>query len=369
MRSTDHETPDGGRRTLILSASMGAGHDTVAAELARRAAARGGRAEVVDVLRLLPYGLGTGLRRGYQASVRHLPWVYAGIYGAFLREGRGPRPSGVPLARLAGDRLTDLVDRLRPDVVVSVFHLAAQLTGHLRARGALRVPSAVFLLDFAVHRQWLHPGNDRYLCLTDTAAAGVRRALDASVVTTGPVVAPAFRRPAPGAARWRERFAARAPGRPPVLLSAGAWGAAARPAATARLLAGAGWLPVVLCGRNERLYARMSREPAALALGWVDDMPGLLAAGHALVDNAAGQTAVQALAAGLPVVAHRPLPGHGAEGVHRMADLGLCALAPDGPALLRALDGLGEDTPERAARVARGHALFRGDTLEALREL
>ncbi|MEU7048283.1 MGDG synthase family glycosyltransferase, partial [Streptomyces eurythermus] len=162
---------------------MGAGHDTVAAELARRAEARGERAEVVDVLRLLPYGLGTGLRRGYQASVRHLPWVYAGIYGAFLREGRVPRPGGVPLARLAGDRLTDLVDRLRPDVVVSVFHLAAQLTGHLRARGVLRVPSAVFLLDFAVHRQWLHPGNDRYLCLTDTAAAQVRRALDAPVVT------------------------------------------------------------------------------------------------------------------------------------------------------------------------------------------
>ncbi|MGW1597954.1 MGDG synthase family glycosyltransferase [Streptomyces sp. NPDC002343] len=348
---------------------MGAGHDTVAAELARRAEARGERAEVVDVLRLLPYGLGTGLRRGYQASVRHLPWVYAGIYGAFLREGRGPRPGGVPLARLAGDRLTDLVDRLRADVVVSVFHLAAQLTGHLRARGALRVPSAVFLLDFAVHRQWLHPGNDRYLCLTDTAAARVRRALAASVVTTGPVVAPAFRAPAPGAARWRRRFAERAPGRVPVLLSAGAWGAASRPAATARLLAAAGWLPVVLCGRNERLYARMSREPAALALGWVDDMPGLLAAGHALVDNAAGQTAVQALAAGLPVVAHRPLPGHGADGVRRMADLGLCVLAPDGPALLKALAGLREGTSERAARVARGRALFRGDALDHLTDL
>ncbi|MEU3522491.1 galactosyldiacylglycerol synthase [Streptomyces sp. NPDC038707] len=348
---------------------MGAGHDTVAAELARRAAARGGRAQVVDVLRLLPYGLGTGLRRGYQASVRHLPWLYAGVYGAFLREGRGPRPSGVPLARLAGERLTDLVDRSRPDVVVSVFHLAAQLTGHLRDRGALRVPSAVFLLDFAVHRQWLHPGNDRYLCLTDTAAARVRRTLDTPVVTTGPVVAPVFRAPAPGADRWRERFAARAPGRPPVLLSAGAWGAASRPEATARLLAGAGWLPVVLCGRNERLYARMSREPAALALGWVDDMPGLLAAGHALVDNAAGQTAVQALAAGLPVVAHRPLPGHGADGVRRMADLGLCVLAPDGTALLTALDALREGTRERAAQVARGQALFRGDALESLTDL
>ncbi|MEV6940280.1 galactosyldiacylglycerol synthase [Streptomyces sp. NPDC051132] len=345
---------------------MGAGHDAVAAELARRAVARGHEAEVADVLRLLPYGLGTGLRRGYQASVRHLPWLYAGVYGAFLREGRGPRPSGVPLARLAGARLTELVDRLDADVVVSVFHLAAQLTGDLRAHGGLRVPSAVFLLDFAVHRQWLHPGNDRYLCLTEPAARRVRAALAVPAVTTGPVVPPAFRGPAPTAARWRERFAARAPGRPAVLLSAGAWGAAARPAATARLLAAAGWLPVVLCGRNERLRARVSREPAALALGWVDDMPGLLAAAYALVDNAAGQTAVQALAAGLPVIGHRPLPGHGADGVRRMAGLGLSALAPDGPALLAALDALAAGGRERAARVARGHALFRADPMDHL---
>ncbi|MGW7793814.1 MGDG synthase family glycosyltransferase, partial [Streptomyces tricolor] len=213
MPTTDHHAPGGRRRTLIVSASMGAGHDTGAAVLARRGAARGHEVHVVDVLRLLPYGLGPGLRRGYQASVRHLPWVYAGVYGAFLRGGPGRRPSGVPLARLAGDRLTELVDRLRVDVVVPVFHLAAQLTGHLRERGGLRVPSVVFLLDFAVHRQWLHPGNDRYLCLTDAAAEEVRRFLAVPVVTTGPVVAPAFRGPVPGAARWGARCAGRARGR------------------------------------------------------------------------------------------------------------------------------------------------------------
>ncbi|OLZ74486.1 galactosyldiacylglycerol synthase [Streptomyces sp. IMTB 2501] len=360
MPSPPPSPPGGRRRPLILSASMGAGHDTVAAELARRAAAYGHEPQVADVLQLLPYGLGGGLRRSYQASVRHFPWVYAGVYGAFLRGGRGLRPSGVPLARLAGDRLTDLVERLDADVVVSVFHLAAQLTGHLRARGRLRVPSAVFLVDFAVHRQWLHPGNDRYLCLTDGAAAEVRAALGTPVVTTGPAVAPGFRGPAPGAARWRERFAGQAPGRPPVVLSAGAWGAASRPDATARLLTGAGYLPVVLCGRNPRLRERVARVPGALALDWVEDMPGLLSAAYALVDNAAGQTAVQALAVGLPVIGYRPLPGHGMDGVRRMAGLGVSELAPDAPGLLTALGRLTEDGPER---VARGRALFRDDPM------
>ncbi|MGW2485973.1 MGDG synthase family glycosyltransferase [Streptomyces sp. NPDC001606] len=345
---------------------MGAGHDTVAAELARRATAYGHEAFVVDVLRLLPYGLGTALRRGYQASVRHAPWAYAGVYQAFLRDGGpSPRPGGVPLARLAGARLTELVDRRGVDVVVPVFHLAAQLTGHLRARGGLRVPSAVFLLDFAVHRQWLHPGNDRYLCLTDMAAARVRRSLGTPAVTTGPVVAPGFLAPAPGAARWRERFARRAPGRPPVLLSAGAWGAASRPAATARLLAGAGYLPVVLCGRNERLLARLRRVPGLLALGWVDDMPGLLAASAALLDNAAGQTAVQALATGLPVIAYRPLPGHGLEGVRQMSALGLCRFAPDARTLLDTLPAL--TAPPR--HPVAPPALFRSDPMATVAAL
>ncbi|MEU3536960.1 galactosyldiacylglycerol synthase, partial [Streptomyces murinus] len=149
---------------------MGAGHDTVAAELARRAGGYGHEPYVVDVLTLLPRGLGAGLRGWYQAVVRHAPWVYAGVYDAFLRGGPGgTRPSGVPLARLAGERLLTLVDRVDADVVVSVFHLAAQLTGHLRARGRLRVtvcqtacqnpgsPNRVRKLEIPAQGLWLIP--------------------------------------------------------------------------------------------------------------------------------------------------------------------------------------------------------------------
>lgn len=360
----------GSRRILIVSASMGSGHDTVAGELARRARDHGHEARTVDVLGLLPHGFGIGLRRGYGASVRRFPWAYALVYRALLRRGPGRRPSGVPLARLAGDRLTDLVDRTRTDVVVPVFHLAAQLTGDLRSRGLLGVPSVVLLVDFAVHRQWLHPGNDRYLCLTDESAGVVRQEIATAAEATGPVVAPEFFAPAPTAAAWwTRRFEHLAPGRPPVLLSAGAWGAASRLPTTVRLLASHGFLPVALCGRNERLRRGLRGIPGTVALGWVDDMPGLMHAADALVDNAAGQTAVQALAVGLPVVGYRPLPGHGAEGVRRMAALGISDLAADAPGLLGALGRLTAAGPDRSRRVARGRALFRADALTRLVEL
>jgi len=357
------------RRILIVSASMGAGHDTVATELARRARECGHEAHIVDVLGLLPHGMGAGLRRTYRSTVRHVPWAYGILYDTFLRRGTGRRPSGVPLARLAGDRLTELADRTRADVVVAVFHLAAQLTGHLRSREQLRVPSAVFLIDFAVHRQWLHPGNDRYLCLTDEAACQVRQDIAVPAESTGPVVAPEFFTATPAAALWSQCLTRRASGRSPVVLSAGAWGAASRLPATAGLLVAHGFLPVVLCGRNERLRSTLSEVPGVHALGWVADMPGLMHAARALVDNAAGQTAVQALAAGLPVVGYRPLPGHGADGVRRMAALGLSDVAADEAGLIVSLGRLTAAGPDRERRIAQGRALFRRDVLTRVVEL
>jgi UDP-N-acetylglucosamine:LPS N-acetylglucosamine transferase len=351
------------RRFLVLSATMGSGHDAVAVALGARLTAAGHQVSRADVLDLLPAGLGRVICSFYHATNRHLPALYAGIYQVFFRDGAEPRPAGTPLAALAADGLLALTARCRPDVVVSVFHLAAQVAGRLRVRGALEVPSAVVVTDFAVHRQWLHPGSDLHLCLAAPIAGQVARSAGRPAVACGPLVDERFTMSPPPrhVARWRERLASG--DRPVILLSTGAWGAATRVGQTVRLLAGAGYQPVVLCGQNERLRHDRSACPrAAAVLGWVDDMPGLLAAADVLIDNAAGQTALQGLAAGLPVVGYRPIPGHGAEGVKRMADLGLTDYARGPGALLRSLAALSVPGPYRRQRIAAGRALFDAGT-------
>ena len=180
-------------------------------------------------------------------------------------------------------------------------------------------------------------------------------------VACGPLVADRFTRPSPARTTlWRRRL--NTGGRPTVLLSTGAWGAATRIGRAARLLDNADYLPVVLCGRDERLRREQSAFPVATVLGWVDDMPGLMGAADVLVDNAAGQTALQALAAGLPVVGYQPIPGHGAEGVRRMADLGLSSYARGPGQLLGSLGALCTPGPHRGRRIAAGRALFAADT-------
>lgn len=349
-----------GRRFLVLSASMGSGHDAVASVLDDQLTARGHRVSHADVLSLLPAGLGSALRSFYRGTITHLPALYAGIYEVFFRDGTIPRPGSTPLAALAADALLTLTARSRPHAIVSVFHLGAQIAGRLRARGVLRAPSAVVVTDFAIHRQWLHPGNDLHLCLTSQIADQITRSAGRPAVASGPLVPERFTRPPSPArvARWRRRTGAE--GRPSVLLSTGAWGAATHVGPTVRLLDEAGYRPVVLCGEDERRRRELGAFPGASILGWVDDMPGLMGAADVLIDNAAGQTALQALAAGLPVVGYQPIPGHGAEGVRRMAGLGLSDYARGPGQLLGSLRALCPPGPDRDRRIAVGRALFAG---------
>ncbi len=350
-------------RFLILSARMGAGHDAVAAELTRRLVSRGQHVDRMDVLELLPGGTGQTLVRSYHATLRRFPWAYQALYPVFFGTGRVPRPGSAPLASLASREFRTAVALRRPDAVVSTFHLAAQLTGRLRAKGVLNVPSSVVVTDFAVHRQWLHAGNDLYVCVTPSGAERAAAVTGRAARVAGPVVPPDFGAAhASDVARWAARFAAQAPGRPTVVVSAGAWGVGSRFEATGRLLARAGYLPVLLCGRNEELLRRASALPGILACGWLEDLPALMEAAGALVDNAAGQTAVQALAAGLPVVGYRPIPGHGAEGVREMAAAGFSSYAHGDRGLLAALKALVGTGPARERALAAGRSAFRADS-------
>ena len=64
------------RSILIVSASMGAGHDGAAKELRRRLEASGHRVEVVDFLDAVAFHIGPVLRWFYQVQLRMAPWSY-----------------------------------------------------------------------------------------------------------------------------------------------------------------------------------------------------------------------------------------------------------------------------------------------------
>ena len=345
-------------RVLILSSSMGAGHDGSARELIRRLEVAGHEARMHDYLDALPLRIGWMIRRNYQLQLRYAPWSYENSYH-FM-----PRIYGLLVflnSVLARRRLERWMAEFPPDVVVSNNPLATLAIGRLREKGKLSTPTVTYITDFGVHPLWIHPGIDLHLAVHPDAADDARRRSGGGRANApGPLISPAF------FDRSIDRDAERAqlglsPSDRAVLVVAGSWGVG-EVEQTARELRDSGhFVPVTVCGRDERLRRDLESRNLGIVIGWTDRMPALMTACDALVENAGGLTSMEALAAGLPVVTYNPIPGHGRDNAAAMARAGVTRWPSSAAQLLDVLTALTAEGPERQSVVAAGASVFAGD--------
>lgn len=318
-------------RVVIISGSVGAGHDGTANELERRLRGRGCAVTRLDMLQLLGTGFGRLVRACYAAELAHAPRTWEWVLAALRRYPWLAALLNTLVYRLAAAR-TRAALTPSPDLVVSVYPGAAPLLGRLRTSGELAAPVVTFLTDMSVHPLWISPGVDLYLALHEVAAAQARAAGAGSVRVAGAAVAPRFhsRRVAGERAVIRARYGI--PGdRPAALISAGSWGTGDILATAADVARTGLATPVVLCGTNDRLRTALRFRGLGVALGWVDDLAPLMRSCDVVIHNAGGLTSLEALACGVPVLSYRCLPGHGRANAGALAQAGLAAWPADPP--------------------------------------
>lgn len=351
---------------------MGAGHDGAAQELRRRLEARGHDVRVVDYLRMIPFRLGGFVRWTYLFQLRRLPWTYDLTYQAFNR-GLGGVLWG-PVVRVVSvatrRALRRELERARPDAVVSTYPLASLVLGRMRKKRWLQVPVATYLCDFAVHPLWVHPGIDLNLAVSQVSADTAARRGGRANVASGPLVGDHFRSRAPDREEMRRRIGLESHERA-VLVVAGSWGVGDVPS-TVEAIARCGeqYHPITVCGSDDKLKASLlERGLGGTVLGWTDEMPFLMAASDALVENAGGLSAMEAFAAGLPVISFHPIAGHGKDNAKYMAGSGVSRYAHDERELAEALHAATEPGPERDAMITAGRELFAGDPADDVVEM
>ena len=325
------------RRVLIVSASMGAGHDGAARELARRLEARGHTTKIVDFLDMPPLGIGSFVKWSYQLQLRLAPWSYEFLYRLwyvvpFLW---GPLVAfDTWVTRRAFQRA---VAELDPDVVVTTYSLSALVLGRMRKKGWLRVPAATYLTDFAAHPLWVHPSIDLHIAVSPIAAETAAQRTGTPARAPGPLVNERFRTERPDR-RIARRALGLADDERAVLVVAGSWGVGEVVSTVERISANGRYHPITVCGRDEELKARLEERGLGTVIGWTSEMPSLMAAADVLVENAGGLTCMEAFAAGLPVVTFQPIPGHGKDNAETMARAGVNRYAEDTDALYAAID-------------------------------
>ena len=339
-------------RAVIVSASVGAGHDAVAEQLAARLEEAGVAVDRHDFLDLMPGSTGRVFVGSYHGMISRAPWTWKLLYGGL----DNPRMAGLQASlftALAGRSIRRAVQGDTTRMVIATYPLASQVLGRLRRRGKVTTPVHTYLTDFSVHQLWAAPGVDAHLALHQIAAVQARAVGCADVSVVAPLVDRRFTPATPDS-----RFAARARWGLPqdarlALLVGGSWGAGELERTVADVeAADPGITCVVVCGRNEALRERLLAAGVKHAHGWVDDMPSLMHAADVLVQNAGGMTVQEAVASALPVVTYRSIPGHGLTNAAALDEAGIARWARHSGELAAALAGALSDrvTPISAAR-------------------
>lgn len=356
--------PSGHTKILVISASMGAGHDGAARGLAVQLRSGGHEADVLDFLDSGPLRIGSALRGGYEFELKHVPAAYDATYRLWYRVPWLCPVVAWLVTALTRRRVMRWIRQSGAQVVVSTYPLATLCLGRLRDTGRLKLPAVNFITDFGVHPLWVHRGIDLNLAVHDAPAQMASARTGRPSFACGPVVSPSFEPAAlPDRAAARQRLGLR-PDQHAVLVVAGSWGVGDVASTWNAITAAGGFTPVVVCGRDTRLLDQVTRLAASyngdsVVIGWTDEMPALMAACDVLVENAGGLTSLEAMRAGLPVVSFEPIAGHGKENTVRMAQAGVSMFAPDPAGLAYVLSELATPGPVRDSQVSRAQAMFR----------
>ena len=356
-------------RVLILSASVGEGHDRPAQTLAAQLRDENGDGVEIVIEDCLA-AMGRSVRAVSEDAARlvfyRFEWVWDVGFWVFAINPLTRELSQRLMTRAGRRGLLELIDRVAPDVIVSVYPNVTEVLGRLKRTGRIDVPVVAAITDLAAMHYWASRGVDVHLVTHPESVAEVRSIVGQSAVVecVHGFTLPQFRdQRAQDDARWRLELPLK--GRI-VLVSGGGWGVGDVKGAVEQALTLADVSQVVcLCGRNETLRATLVHEFAderrVRIEGFTEQMPEWLAAADALVHSTGGLTVLEALMRGCPAISYGWGRGHVRVNNRAFVEHGLADVVADRSALPAALErafergrtslGVFDDLPSAASFV------------------
>ena len=330
-------------RVLILSAGIGEGHNLPARMIEAGLLELDPQCEVLIVDSLAEMGRAAALLIDDSSELMfdRFNWLFDGVY--FLVARFDPtRKFGQWLAERVGRKgLIRLIAEQQPDVIVCTHPAATDLLGRLRQRGELGTPVASAITDLAGLRYWAHPGADLHLITEEESRAEVEQIAPGSrIVCVRGMTSPQFEQPL-SQADARAALEMPADG-PLIVVSGGGWAVGdLGGAGEVALAASPEGRVVILCGRSEEVYSRLTEAfalaPRAKVVGFTERMPELLAAADVLVHSTAGLTAFEARVRGCQLISYGWGVAHIRLNNEAYEQFALAEVAPDRSSLADAL--------------------------------
>jgi len=354
-------------RVLLLSASAGAGHIRAAQALERAFAEIGEQSgasrevQHLDVLNYTNKVFRNLYSKAYIDLVNKMPEVPGWFYDKLDKPWKNERRR-LALDTLNTRPLVKLLRQYQPDLIVCTHFLPAEIVSWLRAKERLTSRQVIVVTDFDVHAMWLVHHYEHYFVAIDEARVYLEAlGIPAEKITvSGIPIDPVF-----ALTKDKQEMRAKhglASDRTTILLSAGGFGVGSVDALIASLMHLQHSAQVVaICGRNEELKERLTREASQLKpdanvlvkpFGYTKEMDELMTASDIVLGKPGGLTTCEALAKGLAFVIVNPIPGQEERNSDHLLEAGVGIRSNNLPTLAYKLDRLLAD-PDRFATMQR----------------
>jgi len=318
-------------RILILTASMGEGHNTAARNIQHALQAVAGSA--VEVLVVDPYTrtnpvVNRCIQRGYAAAINNYPRLWKMVF-AMLSQPKVIEGMAPLLLQLT-NAVHSLVREFQPDLIASTYPVFGYIMQRIRrADPAVDMPFYMVITDSTMINQTWY----RYPCdgaiVADEPTAEVLRGdgvAEEKIYILGFPVGLQFDEfipaPPPQDGSWRLLFF---PGGP-----------LHRAFETLHHLSTVEKASVtVITGRRQDAHAALLRAglpKRGHLIGWTDKMPDLMGSHHIFIGKAGGATVQEAIAAQIPFVVNHIVPGQEEGNIALIQQMAIGALAANSPA-------------------------------------
>ncbi len=348
------------KRVLILSASAGAGHVRAAEAIEKALSTHQG----IDVRHedALHY-TNAAFRRGYSSAyinmVNRAPQVLGLLYDWADKPWKDERQ------RLAFDRLNTLplvamLNRHKPDLVISTHFLPAEIMSWLICRKRVETKNAIVVTDFDVHSMWLCHHYYRYFVALDETWVHMTQLgfSPERVVVSGIPVDPVFEINK-DKIEMRKKYGLD-PGLPTIYMSLGGFGVGP----TEEIVSSLSQIQhdaqvLAMCGKNEDLVGRLNQMNLTFEgrsrlkihpVGFTRDVDEYMTASDMVLGKPGGLTTSEALCKGLAFVIVNPIPGQEERNADHLLEEGAGIRCNNLPTLAYKVDNLLGDR-ERFARM------------------
>ena len=316
---------------MILTASMGEGHNTAARNI--QSALKANWGEVVETLVVDPYTLTNPvvnrcIQKGYAAAINNYPRLWKVVF-AMLSQPKVIEGMAPLLLQLT-NAVHSLVREFQPDLVASTYPVFGYILQRIR-RGDPQVdmPFHMVITDSTmINQTWYRYPCDGAIVADGPTAEVLRRdgVPEEKIHILGFPVGLQFDEfiptPPPHDGHWRLLFFPGGPVR--------------RAVETLRHLSTLENASVsVITGRRQDVHAALLRAglPArGHLIGWTDKMPELMGSHHIFIGKAGGATVQEAIAAQIPFVVSHIVPGQEEGNIALIQQTAIGALASNSPA-------------------------------------